>query len=237
MKRIICLLTVFVLAFSLACPVFAAEGFVPSISDKDEPDIVPDEEGVLGEIYGEDGEVIDKIEEGCLVITPISEAETSTEIPEDARQELLYVYKELTEGDMKLPYEEDGLDPEDMVIRDLIDASWLCDDHPEMLEPEGVTIDLTFDIGVDDDIQVYVYVYIDGKWVPAEGVVNNGDGTVTVTFEKLCPIAFCVAADANNPPAQTGDAFGTQMNLWVAMMAASAAALCAMFVLRRRVVR
>lgn len=237
MKKLICLLTALLLIFTLACPAFAAEGFVPSISDKEEPDIVPDDEGVLGEIRDEDDEVIDEIEEHCLVITPISEAETSTDIPEDAREELLYVYKELTEGDMELPYEEDGLDPEDMVIRDLIDASWTCEDHPEMLEPEGVTIDLTFDIGVDDDIQVYVYVYIDGKWVPAEAVENNGDGTVTVTFEKLCPIAFCVSADANLPPVQTGDAFGQQMTIWFAIMGMSAVALCAMFVLRRRTVR
>ena len=119
MKKLICLLTVLALAMAFACPVFAAEAFVPSISDKEEPDIVPDDEGVIGEIWKDD-EVIDKVEGGCLVITPISEAETSTEIPEDAREELLYVYKELLEGDMTLPYEQDGLDPETMVMRNVM---------------------------------------------------------------------------------------------------------------------
>ena len=230
MKKLICLLTVLALAMAFACPVFAAEAFVPSISDKEEPDIVPDENGVMGEIWKDD-EVVDKVEGGCLVITPISEAETSTEIPEDARAELLYVYMELLEGDMTLPYEQDGLDPETMVIRELIDASWLCEDHPAMLEPEGVTIDLTFDIGVDADTKVYVYVRIDGVWT-AVPVINNGDGTVTCTFEELCPIAFCVAAGTGKPPVQTGDEFNP--TLWIVVLAVSAVALVGVVVLRRK---
>lgn len=233
MKKIICLLTVLLLTITLACPAFAAESFVPSISEKEEPDIVVDDEGVAGVIRGEDGDILDKVEEGCLVITPISKAKTSTEIPEDAREELLYVYDELLNGDMTLPYEQDGLDPETMVIRDLIDASWLCEEHPAMLEPEGVTIDLTFDIGVSADTKVYVYVYIDGVWTPVP-VVNNGDGTVTCTFEKICPIAFCVSAGTGTPPVQTGDAFASQMNMWMVLMVVSAAALVAAVVLRRK---
>ena len=231
MKKLICLLTVLALAMAFACPVFAAEAFVPSISDKEEPDIVPDDEGVIGEIKGEDDEVIDKVEGDCLVITPISEAETSTRIPEDAREELLYVYEELLSGDMTLPYEQDGLDPETMVIRELIDASWLCEEHPAMLEPEGVTIDLTFDIGVNADTKVYVYVYIDGVWT-AVPVVNNGDGTVTCTFEELCPIAFCVAAGTGKPPVQTGDEFDP--TLWIVVLAVSAVALVGIVVMRRK---
>ncbi len=234
MKKLICLLTVLALAMAFACPVFAAEAFVPSISDKEEPDIVPDDEGVIGEIKGEDGEIIDKVDGDCLVITPISEAETSTRIPEDAREELLYVYEELLNGDMTLPYEQDGLDPETMVIRELIDASWLCEEHPAMLEPEGVTIDLTFDIGVDADTKVYVYVRIDGEWT-AVPVVNNGDGTVTCTFEELCPIAFCVAAGTGKPPVQTGDEFNP--TIWIVLLAVSAAALVGVVVLRRKLVK
>lgn len=231
MKKLICLLTILALAVAFTCPVFAADAFVPSISDKEEPDIVPDDEGVIGEIKGEDGEIVDKVEGGCLVITPISEAETSTEIPEDSREILLYVYEELLSGDMTLPYEQDGLDPETMVIRELIDASWLCEDHPAMLEPEGVTIDLTFDIGVDADTKVYVYVYIDGVWT-AVPVINNGDGTVTCTFEELCPIAFCVAAGTGKPPVQTGDEFNP--TLWIVVLAVSAVALVGVVVLRRK---
>ena len=231
MKKFICLLTVLALAVALACPVFAAEAFVPSISEKEEPDIVIDDEGVAGVIRDQDGEIIDKVEEGCLVITPISKAKTSKEIPEDAREELLYVYEELLNGDMTLPYEQDGLDPENMVIRELIDASWLCEEHPVILEPEGVTIDLTFDIGVDAETKVYVYVRIDGVWTPVP-VVNNGDGTVTCTFEELCPIAFCVPVGTGLPPAQTGDQFNATM--WMMLLAVSTLALAGVLVMRRK---
>ena len=252
MKKVICMLTVLALAMAFACPVFAADVFVPSISEKEEPDIVIGEEGVLGEIKGEDG-VIDKVEGGCLVITPISKVDTSTEIPEASRTELKYVYQELLSGNMTLPYEKDGLDPNTMVIRELIDASWLCEDHPVMLEPEGVTIDLTFDIGVDANTRVYVYVYVDGQWTsvpvvsnkeeqtPAVGragtapVYNNGDGTVTCRFEKLCPIAFCVAAGTGNPPVQTGDQFNP--TLWIVLLAVSAVALVGVVVLLRKLVK
>lgn len=236
MKKLICLLTVLALAMAFACPVFAAEAFVPSISDKEEPDIVPDDEGVIGEIWKDD-EIIDKVEGDCLVITPISEilkARAITQIPEEAREEMLYVYDQLRSGDMTLPYEQDGLDPETMVIRELIDASWLCEEHPAMLEPEGVTIDLTFDIGVDADTKTYVYVRIDGVWT-AVPVVNNGDGTVTCTFEELCPIAFCVAAGTGKPPVQTGDTFNP--TIWIVLLAVSAVALVGVVVLRRKLVK
>lgn len=236
MKKLICLLTVLALAMAFACPVFAAEAFVPSISDKEEPDIVPDDEGVIGEIWKDD-EIIDKVEGDCLVITPISEilkARAITQIPEEAREEMLYVYDQLRSGDMTLPYEQDGLDPETMVIRELIDASWLCEEHPAMLEPEGVTIDLTFDIGVDADTKTYVYVRIDGEWT-AVPVVNNGDGTVTCTFEELCPIAFCVAAGTGKPPVQTGDTFNP--TIWIVLLAVSAVALVGVVVLRRKLVK
>jgi hypothetical protein len=87
---------------------------------------------------------------------------------------------------------------------------------------------------VSKGVPVYVYTYNDADWNKVVKVTNNGDGTVTVVFEHLCPIAFCVPSDANVPPVQTGDAFASQMNVWLVLMAVSAAALVAMFVLRRR---
>ena len=37
-----------------------------------------------------------------------------------------------------------------------------------------------------------VAAWVDGQWVMADKVVNNGDGTVTVTMSKLCPVAVFV---------------------------------------------
>ena len=131
MKRGISLLVVLVFCLSLVCPVFADE-FVPSITDKGAPEIVTikDNEGkdAIGEIIDENGKVIGYLYEDCLVITPVSQAKTSTRIPDDAEELLLEVYDKLCDGSMSLPYEKfnANLDPAKMVIRDLFDVSWLC---------------------------------------------------------------------------------------------------------------
>lgn len=243
MKRIIAFLIVMILCVSVGCPVFAADTeFVPSISYKGEPEVetIPDENGdpAVGVVHKDD-EVIDYVYDGCLVITPISEAETSTDIPEDSRKELLDIYKELSSGNMELPYDlVEGHEDEDMVIRELIDASFLCGmegsdhDHPTMLEPEGVVFTITFDLGVDADTDVVVMTYIDGQWSPIVSAVNNGDGTLTCTFEKLCPVVFSVAEDTYDVPAQTGDT--SNVLLWGALMVVSMAALVVLVIVYRR---
>jgi len=239
MRRIVTLLLVLVLCISLACPVFADE-FVPSISDKNAPEIVPgkdpDGKPTIGRILKDD-EVIDYIYEGCLVVTPVSEAKTSTLIPDDAEELLLDVYAKLNSGAMQLPYEKisSKLDPKKMVIRDLFDASWLCKEHPVMVAPLGVTVELTFDLGVGKNTDVYVMTYKNNAWNPIVSVENNGDGTVTCVFEDFCPIAFAVQQGSSTPPSQTGDT--ADLTLWIALLAVSALGLVAVVVFRRKIVR
>ncbi len=239
MKRIICIVVAIVTCLAMACPAFAAEGeFVPSISYKGDPDIVPvedpDGEEAIGVVKDEDGEIIDYIYGPCLVITPVSEAETSTLIPQESKEILLDVYEALSTGMMDLPYEKynEDLNPNEMVIRDLFDASWLCDDHPVMVAPEGVTVTVTFDLGVDANETVYCMTYMNGVWDPIVSVTNNGDGTVTCVFEDFCPIAFAVRS--NVPPIKTGDEVGRTMYIWIAVMVVSAAAVVVMLAAGRR---
>lgn len=238
MKKMIALVTVLVLCAIAVCPVLAAE-FVPSISDKNAPEIVPtiDEQGnpVIA-IVLENGETVDYVEEDCLVVTPVSGAKTSAEIPDAAEEMLLKVYEALANGSMQLPYEKlgDNIDPENMVIRDLFDASWLCGDHPEAVAPAGVHVQWTFDLGVGKDTKVYAMTYKHDQWNPIVDVVNNGDGTVTCTFEDFCPIAFVTEVGTDVPPSETGDA--ADVALWTALLAVSAVALVAVLVLRRKFV-
>lgn len=234
MKKLIAFVTVMLICVTLACPAFAAENeFVPSISYKDEPVIVPveDENGdpAIGVIRDSSGDIISYIYEDCLVVTSIANAKTSTEIPEDARELLLSVYEQLTNGTMTLPYPDGATN---MVIRDLYDASFLCTEHPEMLKQEGVTLDITFDLGISADTELVVMTYIDGKWAPIVNVLNNGDGTVTCTFEDICPIAFSVRSAEIKPPVQTGDYI--DLAPWFILMAVSAAALVVLLVANRR---
>lgn len=239
MKRIICLIVAIVACLTLACPAFAAEGeFVPSISYKGAPDIVtvkdPSGETAIGVVCDADGKVIDYLYSSCLLVTPVSEAKTSTLIPDAAEKLLLEVYEALSTGMMTLPYEKYNADlnPSEMVIRDLFDVSWLCTDHPEALAPKGVTVTVIFDLGVDADETVYCMSYKNSEWNPIVSVENNGDGTVTCVFEDFCPIAF--ALRSNVPPSKTGDNVGQTLYIWIIVMVVSAAAVVVLLITGRR---
>lgn len=224
MKKAIVLLFALALCMALACPAFAAQDdFVPSITYKGEPEIVPvvdpDGKPAIGTTYEEVPEdIISYVYDGCLIVTPVAEVDTSEEIPEEAAETLKYVYEALVSGEMKLPYDKvEGYSGQDMVILELVDATWLCGtptsdhDHPTEVAPEGILFDITFELGVSEFAEVVVMTYHDGEWAPIEKVVNNGDGTVTCTFEHLCPVAFSVSEDYNDAPPQTGDG----SNVWI----------------------
>lgn len=226
MKKVICVMTALVMCIMLAIPAFAAE-FVPSAGYKDHPNV-----DYPVSVVDDDGNKIDEIHEDCLVITSVGEAEESEDIPDDAREELLEVYEKLTDGSMTLPYGDDR----EYVIRDLVDVSLVCTDgHKELVEQDGVYLEVTFELGVVPGTEVVVMVYVDGQWVSVPKVTNNGDGTVTVLFEDICPVTFSVLESSHNPPAQTGDNSG--IGMWVAVMTVSAAALIVLVVFRRKIAR
>ncbi len=242
MKRVISVLAILVLCVNLFVPVLADE-FVPSIEEKDRPQIVTikDDEGndAIAEILDANGNVIDYLYEECLVITPLAKAKTSTLIPDESEEALLKAYKDLVDSVVNLPYEKfnEGLDSEKMVIRELYDVSWLCGedsgyedhpDHPELVSPKGVVIRITFDIDVGKNVKVYTMSLKNGAWNPIVSTVNNGDGTVTCTFEDFCPVSFSVESSYQQPPAQTGD--NRMPGLWIAVMSVSVVALAALLI-------
>lgn len=223
MKKIIALLTVLMLCAALAVPAFAANEFTPSVTNKPAPSIVPvlDPDGnpAIAIVRDPDGEIISYVYEECLIITSVAEAPTSTLIPDVARDLLLDVYDKLTSGEMALPYDKLGLDASKMAIRDLFDVTFLCNsssevDHPTILAPIGVTIEIKFDLGVVDDKDVYVMTYKNNEWNSVVSAVNNGDGTVSVVAEDFCPVSFSVEVDEPVKPPVTGDDSAQQLVLW-----------------------
>ena len=242
MKKIVSIVVVLMLCMSLAGVVYAAEGsFTPSVSYKDGPEVVPvnDPEGgeAIAVVKDKDGNIISYVHADCLKITPVAKAETSTEIPEDARQLLLSVYAQLLNDTMQLPYEkiDKDLEAQYVVIRDLFDATFVCEEHPQMLAEEGVVLEITFNLNLKANVEVYTMTYNEGEWNPIVSSVNNGDGTLTCTFEHLCPVSFSVETDRG--PSDTGDA-GTQSVLpWVILLVASGVALVGVVALRRKQVR
>ena len=185
MKRILNLLMVVCLLVSMAIPAAATE-FVPSISIKGAPELVPvgeeDGELVYGYVLDKDGNVIYTVREGDILITPISEVDTSEYISEAAAQLLKDTYAEL----LKNPDTFKG-----KVVRELVDIS-ISSRLAAALEGEGTTLELKFDIGIDGDMPVWIQALIDGQWNEIVKTENNGDGTVNGTFEAFCPVVFLV---------------------------------------------
>ena len=218
MKRMFAIITVALMCVSLMVPAMAAQEFMPSVTNKPAPEVM------LARILDKDGSVIEEVGNECLIITPVSEVETSTEIPEASRVVLRDVYQKLTDGSMTIPYEKHnaGLDPSKMVIRDLFDATFVCTECPEMLEPEGVVLEIVFDLNVAPGVNVYAMTYKNDQWDPIVSCVNNGDGTVTATFEKLCPVEFSINTDTT-PPSGTGDV--NPFSVWGVIAIVSLAAI------------
>ena len=214
MKKIIVCLVVVMLCVSMVAPAIYAAEFTPSVENKPAPELVPvvDENGNPrpGYVLLPDGEKL-YLDEDCLIVTSVAEADISVDIPKTAKDLLLWLYQQLMRGDMKMPYQlhNPKYNSDSMTIRDMFDITFLCGDHPEALEDAGVVLVLTFAIPglqAGQDVSVMTYKEADGGWNDIEKIVNNGDGTVTCTFEHLCPVAFSVANENGvTPPEQTGD--------------------------------
>lgn len=245
MKKIISLLMVLVLV-AIPAAVFA-DNFVPSISYKPAPEIVTDPAtGLVGTVTGNVGNYDhDKnAYADCIVVTPVSKAATSNEIPAAAATILLDVYNTLLSSDTKLSSLSDelnelveatlgnGKDADDLVVKDLFDVSVVCDNLEAALAPVGNTLDITFELGVDANEEVFIMTYKNNTWAPIENVVNNGDGTVTGTFEGFCPVAIFVEGEGGSDSPETGVLDVTY--IWAIVAALSALLIVAVVVYNRR---
>ncbi|MBR5126033.1 MAG: hypothetical protein IKU68_04780 [Oscillospiraceae bacterium] len=183
MRKVISLVLAVLVCASLAAVAFA-DAFTPSVTYKDAPLMTS---AVI------DGDTVTD----CVVVTSVQAARKgTTDITEEERDLLIEVYEKLNDGSMKV----EGLSDE-YVIRDLVDISFSnegCRKQPSHndkgnhLAQEGIAVNITLNYGIAADVDVVVMTYIDGKWAPIEKVVNNGNGSLTCTFEDLCPVLFAV---------------------------------------------
>lgn len=242
MRKIICLFIALVMCLSIAVPALAADtGFVPSITYKPDPEIVTvkDEKGedAIGVIRNENGEVIDYADHGCLMVTPIAHVwDPEEEVPEDVEKLLTTVYDGLNDGSLNIDYTKfaANLKAGDMVIRDLFDARWVCEEHRDLIEKEGVTFEIIFDLGVVADAQIFVATYDETtkEWSPIVKTVNNGDGTVTCTFEHFCAVAFSMPL--NGTVAPVADAQPTNLLLWIIILVLAVAVFVTVVIIKNK---
>ncbi len=236
MKKLMSILIALMMFVLMATPVMA-DDFVKSIGYKDQPELVeftgPDGKTYVGTIKDANGNVLGYLGEDCIVVTSVADVDDSDKIPSAAAALLKKVYDALKNGSMKLPYDKSGLDASKMVIRDLFDVSFLCTEHPEMIAPQGVTLELTFDLGVARNVNIYTATYKNDQWGAIVKTTNNGNGTVTCVFEDFCPVAFAVPVSSIGA---SGSATGDTANigLWAGLMAAAVVGMGVMVVARRK---
>lgn len=234
MRKVICIMTALLLCATLAFTAMATSistDFAPSISAKDAPK--PGNTIILRQPGQDDVNVGD-----CVEITSIKQAqEKTTDITQEERDLLLDVYEKIADGSMELPLKKG------YVIRDLVDVSFEYEDcrvkeehgHKDIaLKEEGVVLLVDFVMNIGKNTDLVVMTYIDGEWAEIENVEINGDGTVTCTFEDICPVAFAVRDVQEGANPDTGDAARNTMGLWIGVMAVCAVALVALVVVRTK---
>ena len=197
MKKAISLVLAVFMMFSICVSAFAAEGdFRPSVDSKDHPVIVPQLfNGVSFDalILDENNEVIEGIylvteenEDGEIIVTAYSEIEIA-----DERVNTVYFqasYKDIL--DARSLKELNELIPVGMIVRDFFDIT-LVGAYNDIFK-EGKKLQIRFDIGAElkDKIMALTRCSDESGWEFVESVTINSDGSITVIFDKLCPIIF-----------------------------------------------
>ena len=246
MKKIIVLSLVLVLLLSCLATVSAAD-YLPSVKYEAFPGIVviEDEDGkkVVGYVENAQGEILSKEYHGCILITPVMDAKRKISyLSDEAEQLLVDTYEILAAEDARLsvliPELNDvakealgeNADADDLVILELVDITAVCPDLIHLLEVEGNTITLTFKMVVPKEAFVTVMTLKDGVWEFADKVENHEDGTVSVKFNRFCPVLFLTGYPVEDlaPP---------QNNmLWIVILCAVILILAAtvIYLLRRK---
>ena len=254
MKKILNLILVVVLLFSLAAPVFANEvGFVPSIADKGAPTIVTTiEEGtneeIIGHVVNGNKEIVSTQYADKWIITPVSEAYETKAIPTETANKLIEAYNELSDEKTSLtalcPELEEivasaniEVKADDLVVRDMFDVSLTDSKIEELLnQEENHTITLTFELNVPADEYLTAITKCGDEWVPAVAVVNNGDGTVSVTFDRFCPVVFLTdhVESASEEPPVAIDTIPVYSFPWLVVLVAALVLIVVLIIIIRK---
>lgn len=230
LKKISVTLLALLMVTAMSVTAMAAD-FTPSVTNKDAPETTTVKnaagEKVAAIIYDANGKEIASIPIGALTVTSVSAAQRADTT---IRNSLTAAYNQLTTTalDKIVPsigkavenYSK-GMTVDDLVVQDLFDVS-LDETARQQLAKSGNAIKIRFDLDLSSDDLLLVLHNTEGTdWelIPDSKVVQNEDGSVTVEFDSLSPIAFLtdsgritVLSNAPTSP-QTGDDF-SPIVLW-----------------------
>ena len=248
LKKISVTLVAIAMVTAMAVPAFAAD-FTSSVTGKSAPETVTTTnssgETVAAIIYDANGKEAASIPVGSLTVTPVSEAKTANA---SVSKQLTAAYEQLqtTPLDSIAPALTESVKTyspqmtvEDLVVRDLFDVS-LDDSAKEQLAKNGNAIKIQFALNLPSDALLLVLHNTEGTtWelIADNKVVRNSDGSVTVEFDSLSPIAFLtdggsLATDPNAPTSpQTGY---SETMLWGAVGVGALALAALVLVIRKR---
>ena len=248
MKRLLTLALAFVLMITITVSASAVT-FVESITNKGAPELVVIDQiegkDVVGFVTTPDGEFITSEFEDCFDIYSMEDV-IKDKTPDDVEDEMNKAYDELSKPDANLSDICPGLDEvvkekwgpdksaDDLVVRDFFYIDEKCGEFQDAFK-NGNTIDLTFRVNIPAGTFFTAMVYVDGKWQPVVDAFNNGDGTVTVKFDKLCPVAFLVPRtqlNADKVSPTTGDM--TSVAIWGSVLVVSLLAITGLVIYRRK---
>lgn len=249
MKKLLTLALALILMITVTVSASAVT-FVESITNKGAPELIVIDQiegkDVVGFVTTPDNEILNPEFEDCFDIYSMQDV-INDKTPDDVKEEMTKVFDDLSDKDANLNDLCPGLDEivkekwgpdksaDDLVVKDFFYIDENCDEFKDAFK-DGNTIDLTFNVDIPAGTFITAMVYVDGKWVPVDNCVNNGDGTITVTFSQICPVAFLVPGttmNADTVSPATNDISGAIT--WGIVMVASLAAIAFLVIYRRRV--
>ena len=102
-----------------------------------------------------------------------------------------------------------------------------------MVEEKGILFEITCDLGISAETPIYVMTYDEDskEWSPIVKTVNNGDGTVTCTFEHLCAIEFSMPVAV--APAPVDDVATMPIWPWILLLIIAVGAIIVIIVSKK----
>ena len=187
MRKLVSVLVIAMMVLTLAAPAYAADGPSPTPPPSGPAGDVSVDIPTIGDVIGPDGQKLD-VEVSAPKLAP---DETLESVAEEAVKAA----------------EDAGLD-----IKEATAAEVFNIELKDGGQPDGsVTVTFVRELN-SGDIAAVMYQAEDGTWDSAK-FTDNGDGTVTVTFEHFCTVVLLVkeptvAPDVKPTPKPEGGSTG-----------------------------